>query len=55
MSIFFHQCRLEVLSWPAPYVGISWTCKVGQTAEFSKAEHEIAQNFGDVAGVRAWL
>ena len=25
------------------------------TDEFSKAEHEIAQNFGDVVGVRAWL
>jgi hypothetical protein len=31
---------------PATYVDGSWTRKVGQSAEFSKAKHEIVRNFG---------
>ena len=46
--------RYEIRREFAPYVGLVWTSKFGQTAAFAKAENEPIRNLGVVIGVRVW-
>jgi len=49
------RLRYEIRREFAPYVGISWNRKLGETADFTRAESGDANTFGLVAGVRLWL
>ncbi len=49
------RLRYEIRREFAPYVGISWNRKLGETADFTRAESGDASIFGLVAGVRLWL
>lgn len=46
------RLRYEVSRQFAPYVGVSWTRKFGQTAEFAREEGESTDNFAVVGGLR---
>ena len=46
------RLRYEVSRQFAPYVGVSWTRKFGQTADFAREEGESTDNFAVVGGVR---
>ena len=46
------RLRYEVSRQFAPYVGISWTRKFGQTAEFAREEGESTDNLAIVGGIR---
>ena len=46
------RLRYEVSRQFAPYVGISWTRKFGQTAEFAREEGESTDNLAVIGGVR---
>lgn len=39
----------------APYIGISWSRKIGETADFAEAEGEDTSVTSFVAGVRMWF
>ena len=49
------RLRYEIKREFAPYVGISWNRKLGETADFARAEGEEAGTFGLVAGLRTWF
>jgi len=49
------RLRYEVTREFAPYVGVNWTKKFGQTADFAKAEGEDVDDVQLVFGVRAWF
>ena len=46
------RLRYEVSRQFAPYVGISWTRKFGQTAEFAREEGKSTDNLAVVGGIR---
>jgi copper resistance protein B len=47
--------RYEIEREFAPYVGIEWTKKFGETAKFTKLEGEnISQSYW-VSGIKAWF
>ena len=46
------RLRYEVSRQFAPYVGVSWTRKFGQTADFAREEGESTDNFAVVGGLR---
>ena len=48
------RLRYEIRREFAPYIGISWTNKFGQTADFARAENETTRTLGFVLGVRMW-
>ncbi len=48
------RLRYEIVREFAPYIGISWNRKLGETADFARAEGEDASVFGLVGGVRMW-
>ena len=48
------RLRYEIRREFAPYIGISWTNKFGQTADFARAENETTRALGFVLGVRMW-
>ncbi len=39
----------------APYVGVSWERKIGNTAEFARAAGERVGSTSLVIGIRAWF
>jgi copper resistance protein B len=49
------RLRYEVVKEFAPYVGVEWARKVGDTARFARASGEDANGVSFVMGVRAWF
>lgn len=49
------RLRYEIEREFAPYIGISWNRKLGQTADFTRLEQGEASVFGLVGGVRMWF
>ncbi|HET6525480.1 MULTISPECIES: copper resistance protein B [unclassified Sphingopyxis] len=49
------RLRYEVVKEFAPYVGVEWAGKVGDTARFARAAGEDASGVSFVMGVRAWF
>lgn len=48
------RLRYEIRREFAPYVGFSWTRRVGGTADFARAEGEPVSSGAFVAGLRIW-
>jgi copper resistance protein B len=48
------RLRYEIKREFTPYIGISWNRKLGETADFTRAEGGAASVFGLVGGVRMW-
>lgn len=48
------RLRYEIRREIAPYIGLTWTRKVGDTADFARARGEDASLFAIVAGIRLW-
>jgi copper resistance protein B len=46
------RLRYEINRQFAPYVGISWMHKFGDTADFAREEGEEVDNFALVGGLR---
>ena len=49
------RLRYEIVKEFAPYVGVEWARKVGDTARFARAAGEAASSVSFVAGVRVWF
>lgn len=49
------RLRYEIKREFAPYVGVVWSRKVGDTARFARAEGEEVEDTRIVAGLRAWF
>lgn len=49
------RLRYEIKREFAPYIGINWTNKYGNTATFAKNEGEEVSSTHFVAGIRAWF
>lgn len=49
------RLRYEVVREFAPYVGITWHRKLGETANFARHEGEDVDEFAMLAGVRFWF
>ena len=49
------RLRYEIERNFAPYVGISWERKLGQSADFARADGESASTVSFVAGLRFWF
>ena len=49
------RLRYEIKRNLAPYVGVSWERKLGDSAAFARAEGEDASRFVWLAGVRFWF
>lgn len=49
------RLRYEVVRELAPYVGVEWARKVGDTARFARADGEVANSVSFVAGVKLWF
>jgi len=49
------RLRYEIRREFAPYIGINWIKKFGNTADFARAEGEDTSDTRIVAGVRAWF
>jgi copper resistance protein B len=49
------RLRYEIRREFAPYVGVSWTRSVGDTADFARAAGDDPSNLSFVAGVRFWF
>lgn len=49
------RLRYEIRREVAPYIGVSWVRKVGETAGISRREGEPVDNFSVVLGVRLWF
>jgi copper resistance protein B len=49
------RLRYEVRREFAPYVGIAWTRKFGDTADIARGEGEHTEDFAVLAGVRFWF
>jgi copper resistance protein B len=49
------RVRYEIKREFAPYVGISWSRKLGNTADIARTAGEHVDNFSIVAGVRLWF
>lgn len=49
------RLRYEVRREFAPYIGVNWTKKFGQTADFAKAGGEDTSDVRIVAGLRIWF
>ncbi len=49
------RLRYEIRREFAPYVGVNWTGKFGQTADFARDEGEDTSDVQIVAGIRAWF
>jgi copper resistance protein B len=48
------RLRYEIRRDFAPYVGVSWERKVGDTADFARAAGERSESTSFVVGLRAW-
>lgn len=49
------RLRYEIRRQFAPYIGVSWERKFGNTADFARAEGEDVRSTNVVVGVRAWF
>ncbi|WP_294297441.1 copper resistance protein B [uncultured Sphingomonas sp.] len=49
------RLRYEIVREFAPYVGVSWERRFGDTARFARADGERTGGVGLVAGIRAWF
>jgi copper resistance protein B len=49
------RLRYEIRREFAPYLGVNWTKKFGNTADFARDEGEDGNDVQIVAGVRAWF
>lgn len=49
------RLRYEVKREFAPYVGVNWSKKYGQTADYARAEGETVEDTQWVAGIRFWF
>ena len=49
------RLRYEITRQIAPYVGVEWAAKFGQTADFARAEGEKTTETRWVAGLRVWF
>lgn len=49
------RLRYEIRREFAPYVGVSWERKVGDTARFAREEGEDTGGFSFVMGIRTWF
>jgi len=49
------RLRYEIKREFAPYIGISWNRRLGDTADFARAEGGDAETTAVVAGVRMWF
>lgn len=49
------RLRYEIKREFAPYLGVVWTRKVGDTADFARAEGEDVSDTRFVVGLRAWF
>ena len=49
------RLRYEIVREFAPYVGVEWARKVGDTARFARADGEDADSVSLVVGVKAWF
>lgn len=48
------RLRYEIRREFAPYAGLVWHGKFGETADFARRENESVRNLGFVIGVRVW-
>lgn len=48
------RLRYEIRREFAPYIGLTWTRKVGDTADLARARGEDASEYALVAGLRLW-
>jgi copper resistance protein B len=49
------RLRYEIRREFAPYIGVNWTQKFGNTADFARDEGEDSSDVQMVAGVRVWF
>ena len=49
------RLRYEIVPEFAPYVGVNWTKKFGDTADFARDEGEDTADTQVVVGIRAWF
>lgn len=49
------RLRYEIRRQFAPYIGVSWSRKLGETADLAREEGEDVRNAAIVAGVRMWF
>ena len=49
------RLRYEIRREFAPYVGVSWLRKVGDTADFARRQGERVSSTSLVLGVRTWF
>ncbi len=49
------RLRYEIRRKFAPYIGLTWTGKLGDTADFARADGESVRDARWVVGVRAWF
>jgi copper resistance protein B len=49
------RLRYEIRREFAPYIGVSWTRLLGETADFARREGDAVDNLAFVVGVRLWF
>lgn len=49
------RLRYEIRREFAPYIGVNWSRKYGNTADFARAEGEDTNDWQWVVGIRAWF
>lgn len=49
------RLRYEIIREIAPYVGVNWLRKLGETADFARDEGESVDTFALLAGIRFWF
>ena len=49
------RLRYEIRREFAPYIGVAWTSKFGQTADFARAQGDAVRQFNFVVGIRFWF
>lgn len=49
------RLRYEIKREFAPYIGVSWSNKFGETADIARSEGEKTRDFSVMAGVRFWF
>jgi copper resistance protein B len=48
------RLRYEIIREFAPYLGVSWTQRFGETADFSRRDGGKVSDFAVIAGLRLW-
>lgn len=49
------RLRYEIMREFAPYIGLVWTSKFGETAAFARSQREVVRSLGFVIGIRMWF